>query len=831
MKIAHKLPLAFLGIALIVALAGYFSVTTCQRTLQNTIGENSALLAAETLDKIDRYIWQQIKEMHVLSQCDNLQEELYRSNEEFASRNDITETLTKRDAEWTAATQDQPYALMQEIMNRKASKKLQELIAFQSDYIGYPVYGEVFVTNRYGANVAQYTKTSDYNQADETWWQEAKQKGLYVQDISFDESADVYSVDLCVRIEDENGNFAGVTKGVLNIEEVSRVLAEIRAVSKYETTEYKLITREGKVIYTTEHYETNHPLPEYLWTILRDHKDKRTHFDIAAGDTTGEQEELFAFAASRGYRDYPGLGWILIVEQETAEIFSPVTKLQNILRAISWVAALAALLSGLLISRNISRPLRRLRDATIQIREGDFDTRIETPSNDEVGQLARSFNTMSQALQETTSSLQEAKEQAERSKAEIEYVNRQLENSVEHARLMAQEAQAANQAKSAFLANMSHEIRTPMNAILGFGDLLNQEDLAEEQREYVKTIQDAGENLLVLIDDILDLSKVESGKLDMERADISLGRLLADVDSLTRQKALEKQLTFEVVLSEGLPTQIRTDWTRLRQCLLNLTSNAIKFTEQGFVQILVCLETQHDEPFIRFEVQDSGVGIEHNKREQIFEPFAQADSSTTRRFGGTGLGLTITRKLVHLLGGELTVTSEPGVGSIFSLSIPAGLNVESQPTLQSIYSDADSEREDRNTLSAAYCGRVLVAEDNLTNQTLIRLILEKAGLQVTVVEDGQQAVEKATQESYDLILMDMQMPVKNGYEATRELREKEFSIAIIALTADAMKGTAEKCKQAGCDDYLSKPVNKKQVYKILDKYLPRQELVRAAQNN
>ena len=406
---------------------------------------------------------------------------------------------------------------------------------------------------------------------------------------------------------------------------------------------------------------------------------------------------------------------------------------------------------------------------------------------------------------------------------ELKQVNEQLETSVERANELAQEATVADLAKSQFLASMSHEIRTPMNAIIGFSEVLAEEKLTYEQKDHVSIIRGSAEHLLQLINDILDFSKIEAGKLDINIADYSLERLFVAVESLLRPMAQKKELAFEVLQCGPLPAQIRTDPLRLNQCLVNLVNNAIKFTEKGHVYVSVSLQETNDKPYIRFDVEDTGIGIPADKQDSIFEEFAQIDSGATRRFGGAGLGLAITRKLAYLLGGELSLTSKVGAGSVFSLTIPAGVDVKSQPLFDKykLVIDLNQEPETSDTTEQVkFSGRVLVAEDSQSNQMLIKLLLEKLDLQVTMAQDGKEAVDKALSQPFDLIFMDIQMPNMDGYEATRALRRNQLKTPIIALTAYAMKGDEEKCISAGCSDYIAKPIDRETLLRVISKYLP-----------
>ncbi|MBN2314719.1 MAG: response regulator [Sedimentisphaerales bacterium] len=398
---------------------------------------------------------------------------------------------------------------------------------------------------------------------------------------------------------------------------------------------------------------------------------------------------------------------------------------------------------------------------------------------------------------------------------QIEEANRELTSALE-------EAEKADKAKSEFLANMSHEIRTPMNSVIGFSEVLAQEDLTEEQHKYVNLIWRSGKNLMRIINDILDFSKIEAGKLEMDMVECAISQTLADVDEMLRPMAQDKGLEFKILQSGQLPATICTDPERLHQCLVNLVSNAVKFTDKGYVHIKVSHEHYRDNiPYIRFDVEDSGIGIKVHDRERIFESFTQADGSTRRKYGGTGLGLAITGHLARLLGGELTVQSEEGKGSTFSLAIPAKHDLP-RSVASKIESNSRIDRSDVKKEKIEECrlsGHVLVAEDVETNQILAKALLGRMGLNVAIAADGHEAVQKALSDEFDLIFMDIQMPGMDGFEATRELRRKGLKTPIIALTAHAMKGDDQKCFEAGCNDYLSKPLERIRLLEKVCRYL------------
>jgi signal transduction histidine kinase/DNA-binding response OmpR family regulator len=366
--------------------------------------------------------------------------------------------------------------------------------------------------------------------------------------------------------------------------------------------------------------------------------------------------------------------------------------------------------------------------------------------------------------------------------------------------------------KEQFLANMSHEIRTPMNSILGFTNLLRRTELNQQQKEYVQNIHSAGENLLALVNDILDLSKIEAGMMSVEEVRFSLHTLMHSVGSMFREKITEKGLALNIQIDPAVPDVLQGDAVRLTQILVNLMSNAVKFTEQGYITMeAIQVEERSEGVQLQFVVADTGIGIAPEKQEQIFERFQQAEAETTRRFGGTGLGLAIVRQLVLLLGGSIHVESQPGEGSRFFVSLFYKL-----PDLDQLFSEAMEAHSEPVPVQQI---KVLIAEDNAMNQHLISHLMKSWAIDFTLVSNGREAVEALQRQAYSLVLMDLQMPEMDGYKATETIRRSmRLDVPVIAMTAHAMAGEKERCLQLGMNDYVSKPIKETELYTVIARH-------------
>lgn len=472
------------------------------------------------------------------------------------------------------------------------------------------------------------------------------------------------------------------------------------------------------------------------------------------------------------------------------------TRQQEILFKAGILSLLALLLTFLLarrLARRLAQPLSAMGQALERIQSGDYRPSLIERGNDELTDLARHINNLACALEQSGHEQQQAI-------AELIQAR--------------EESEQANRAKSDFLAMMSHELRTPMNGVLGMLQLLETTSLNDEQTEYAALATESTEHLLKVINDILDFSRIERGALELEAIPFSLLELLQGSVQVFQHSAQQRGLKLLLENQPGLEQlEMQGDPTRIRQILVNLIGNALKFTEEGQIRVQTRWQ-QLDDQVLWFTcaVRDSGIGIDDERLEHMFDAFQQADTSISRRYGGTGLGLPIARTLAERMGGTLRAESRLGEGSVFTLEIPLPFLARSE----------QAQSSDSQSLSSGDGQAVLLVEDNPVNQTVIEAMLRSLGYQVSLVGDGQQAVQNCSQHDYAAILMDCRLPLMDGYEATRQIRQRQQcqQVPIIALTANALQGDREACLEAGMNDYLAKPFKRADLQRILLRWLP-----------
>jgi len=765
MRFAGKLILLILTIMLAIIIpVVYFSFHSGNRILESEIKSNLESYAFNTSAAMDRVLFDRYSDIKVIA-----------SGPFFSSRSSTPKQITER------------------------------MIQYRNTY-KYYISLSFFDLN--GARIADTEGLSIGKKLDtkSRYWEEVLKDGVSAaSDISIDDELKIPVIYFASLVKDKDGMPFGVVVARMPIAKLYEITEKSYLVeSNRLNPDIDLADENGLLIYSN--HNKKGVLKENLFNIDNTVKD---WVDGNLGDVVSFKpiggDFLYFFSREKGYLDFKGNNWTLVIKIKTEVAFAPIIAYEKKLLLIVIPIAVVAILLVIVFSYLFSNPIVRLRNAAREVAKGNFDVKVKFKSKDEIGQFAESFNSMIESLKKSRQTIEN----------NTKTLEKKVEQRTKEYQQAARKALVADSAKSEFLANMSHEIRTPMNAIMGFSEILKEQLIEPKYLEYIDIIITSGKTLLGLINDILDLSKIEAGKLEFQYKPVDPHSLFGDITKIFAVKIKNQGLRLITDIDDKLPAALLLDEVRMRQILFNLVGNAVKFTSEGYIELKVkgIFHPDRSKIDLIFSIKDTGIGISQEDKKIIFDAFEQSKGQSTKQYGGTGLGLAITKKLVELMNGEISVDSIVGKGSIFRIKIK-------EVSVASVEHGIEEKELEIEEISF-YNQKVLVVDDIQSNRLMLNEILSIYGLNILEATNGKEAINIAQSGNPDIILMDLRMPVMDGYEAIRILKgdSKLKIIPVIVLTASAMKTSEEDIKKIGSNGYLRKPISRPELLAELKKYL------------